>query len=168
MFFPFLQVLKILETIRTKFQPSIKINETEKLKHRKAASEAASTLLRDGRMLTSKTKCKRTMDMLKSIKDKHHVILTLTEKSINSDDEDVIFVSREIERISNWIINVAEDFLNDRKSPSTIKLYAEDFEKDHLDIAEELNQVTKQINEVRFIYHSSMHICYSCFGSRFP
>ena len=88
------------------------------------------------------------MDVLKSIKDKHNVILTLTEKSINSDDEDVLFVSREIERISNWIINVAEDFLNDRKSPSMMKLRGEDFERDHLDIAEELTQVTKQINEV--------------------
>ena len=70
-------MLKTLDSIKAKLHS--KTNEAEKLKQRKLATEATFSVLREGQMLASKTKCKKTMDTLKAIKDKHNAILVLTE-----------------------------------------------------------------------------------------
>ena len=136
-----------MDIIKLKLQS--KLTDADKLKLRKDATEVTASILREGQLLAAKTRCRRVMEISKSIKDQYSYIMQCTEKNINSDDNDVIFVSREMDRISNWITNVGEDFVNYRKTIGSNKLQAVEFEKDHQEMFEELNRTIKQINEIR-------------------
>jgi len=126
-----------------------KLSDADRFRQRKDATEVSSSILREGQILVTKTKSKRIADILNTIRDKHNAILALTEKGINSDDDEVIGMNREIDRLSNWIANVGEDFVNYRKHIGVNKVQATEFEKDHQNLFEELNNITKQINEIR-------------------
>jgi len=58
-------------------------------------------------------------------------------------------MSREIDKLSNWVSNVGEDFVSFRKSIGNNKSQTMEFQKDHQDMFEELNGVCKHINTIR-------------------
>lgn len=136
-----------MDTIKTNLQS--KLTEVERLKQRKNATEVSSSILREGQLLVSKTTSRKVIDILKLIKDKYNTVLVLTEDRLISDDDDVILMSREIDRLTNWVSNVGEDFVNFRKSIGNNKINVIEFQKDHQDLFEELNNICKQINEIR-------------------
>ena len=142
-----IQVIASLDSIKAKLQS--RPSENEKIRQRKNATEVSSSILREGQILALKTKNKKITDNLKMIKEKYNAVLLLTEDRLNSDDDDVILMNREIDRLTNWVSNVGEDFVNFRKSIGTNKSSAVDYQKDHQDLFEELNNTCKQINEIR-------------------
>lgn len=136
-----------LESLAAKLQR--KLLDAEKSKVRSDATEVSSPLLREGQILVTKTKNKAVVNILKDAKNRYDAILSLTDDQQVSDDKDIMAVNKNLEHVSNWLLNICEEFINIHKNMGTTNNIASEFQKDHEQLFEELNNISKEITNLR-------------------
>lgn len=74
-------------------------DEAERARTRSQAAEAAQPEIREGRLLLTRVDMAGVRAVLKEIEQKYFRVMKMTEE-VSSDDEEVVHVNREVEKVS--------------------------------------------------------------------
>ena len=73
-------------------------DETERIRTRSQAAEAAQPEIREGKLLLTRVEMAGVKAVLKEIEQKYHRVMKMTE-DVSSDDEEIVHVNREVEKV---------------------------------------------------------------------
>ncbi len=72
----------------------------ERARTRAQAAEAAQPEIREGKLLLTRVEMAGVRAVLKEIEQKYFTVMRMTEDHVSSDDEEILHVNREVERVS--------------------------------------------------------------------
>ena len=133
-----------LRKIITKLKQS-KLNVHDKTKLRKEAIETSSTILREGKILKNKIKNRKVEEILDMLKKHYELILNQTENQVAGEDPEIIAVNKDSDKSFNWLTNIGEDFLSNNKILGSKRNQLQQFQINHQQLFEELNNINKVI-----------------------
>lgn len=133
-----------LRKIITKLKQS-KLNVYDKTKLRKEAIETSSTILREGKILKNKIKNRKVEEILDMLKKHYELILNQTENQVAGEDPEIIAVNKDSDKSFNWLTNIGEDFLSNNKILGSKRNQLQQFQINHQQLFEELNNINKVI-----------------------
>ena len=133
-----------LRKIITKLKQS-KLNVYDKTKLRKEAIETSSTILREGKILKNKIKNRKVEEIFDMLKKHYELILNQTENQVAGEDPEIIAVNKDSDKSFNWLTNIGEDFLSNNKILGSKRNQLQQFQINHQQLFEELNNINKVI-----------------------
>ena len=136
-----------LESISNKLKQ--KVSESDKVKYRTEASEASSPLLREGQILFNKVQNTKVKEIITHVRAKHDSIQRQTQNRRMSDDDEIVSLNRIVEKLTGWLTNIGEEFVTINKHMGTTTNAAVQFQSDHQQLFEELNNIKKQIADMK-------------------
>ena len=79
------------------------------------------------------------------LKKQYELILNQTENQVAGEDPEIIAVNKDSDKSFNWLSNIGEDFLSNNKNMGTKRNQLQQFQVNHQQLFEELNNINKVI-----------------------
>jgi len=138
--------LDVLDKLLARLQASR--DETERARTRSQAAEAAQPEIREGKLLLTRIDMTGVKAVLKEIEQRYFRVMKLTE-DVSSDDEEIVHVNREVEKVSSWVTNIGEEFLTVHTNLGTSSTAAKEFCEDHGQLMDELKSTTSKVKDIK-------------------
>ena len=93
----FQQALEVLDKLLARLD--VIKDEAERARTRSQAAEAAQPEIREGKLLLSRVDMAGVKAVLREIEQKYFRVMKMTEDHVSSDDEEIVHVNREVEKV---------------------------------------------------------------------